>query len=84
VAIFELVGAESEVDKKRQDEIKLWHQCLKHYRAQGWDQAEVALLNLQRMHPGYKLYEEFSERISEYRKDPPSPGWDGVTKFKTK
>ena len=84
VAIFELVGAESEVDKKRQDEIKLWHQCLKHYRAQDWDQAEVALLNLQRIHPGHKLYEEFSERISEYRKDPPSPGWDGVTKFKTK
>jgi adenylate cyclase len=84
VAIFEVVGAESAVDRKRLDEIKLWHQCLKHYRSQDWDQAEVALLNLQRMNPEHKLYPEFSERIADYRKDPPGPGWDGVTKFKTK
>jgi adenylate cyclase len=84
VAIFEVVGAEGEVDRKQHEELKLWHQCLKHYRAQDWDQAEVALLNLQRMYPGRKLYAEFSERVAEYRKDPPGPGWDGVTKFKTK
>jgi len=84
VAIFEVVGAETEVDKKEMDEIKLWHQCLKQYRAQEWDQAEVALLNLQRMRPGFKLYTEFVGRIAEHRKDPPEAGWDGVTKFKTK
>ncbi len=84
VAIYEVVGAEGEVDKKELDEIKLWHQCLKLYRSQEWDQVEVTLLNLQRMRPGFKLYEEFVERIAELRKDPPGAGWDGVTKFKTK
>ena len=84
VAIFEVVGMEGSVDKKLLDEIKLWHQCLKNYRGQEWDQAEVALLNLSRMNPEHKLYKEFSERVGQMRSDPPSPGWDGVTTFKTK
>ena len=84
VAIFEVVGIEGSVDKKILDEIKLWHQCLKQYRAQECDQAEVTLLNLTRMNPDHKLYKEFSERVSLMRSNPPGPGWDGVTTFKTK
>jgi len=84
VAIFEAVGFEGEVDKKVLEEIRLWHHCLKQYRAQEWDQAEVTLLNLQRMNPEHKLYQEFSERIVHMRANPPEPDWDGVTKFKTK
>jgi adenylate cyclase len=84
VAIFEAVGFEGSVQKSTIDEIKLWHQCLKHYRGQEWDQAEVALLNLTRMNPDHKLYKEFSERVALMRAHPPGPGWDGVTAFKTK
>ena len=84
VAIFEPIGFEGSVDKKVLDEIKLWHQCLKQYRAQDLDQAELALLNLTRMNPGHKLYKEFSARVVHIRADPPGPGWDGVTTFKTK
>ena len=84
VTIFEAVGLESEVGKETLAEIKLWHQCLKHYRAQNWDQAEVDLLNLTRMNPSHKLYKEFSERVMHMRASPPGPDWDGVTKFKTK
>jgi adenylate cyclase len=84
VAIFEPLGLESELDKGVHEEIRLWNQCLRHYRAQDWDQAEVALLNLQRMRPDCQLYQAYVERIGGFRRDPPGPGWDGVTRFETK
>ena len=84
VAIFEPLGLESELDKGLHEEIRLWNQCLRHYRAQDWDQAEVALLNLQRMRPDCQLYQAYVERIGGFRRDPPGPGWDGVTRFETK
>jgi len=84
VAIFEPLGREGEVSKPRQDEAKLWHQCLLQYRAQDWDHAEMSLINLTRMNPQAKLYQEFVERIAALRREPPGSGWDGVTAFKTK
>ena len=84
ISIYQPLGVEGEVEKARLDALKLWNQCLKHYRAQEWDQAEVALLNLQRMDPESGLYQVYSDRIAEHRKRPPEPGWDGVTKFDTK
>jgi adenylate cyclase len=84
VAIFEPIGVDGEVDKAVLDELKLWNQVLKLYRAQDWEKAELQLLNLQRMNPGCELYRVFSEKITDYRANPPGPGWDGVTKFETK
>jgi len=84
VAIFEPLGREGEVGKNVLDEAKLWGQCLKQYRAQDWDHAEMSLLNLTRMRPQAKLYQEFAERITDLRRNPPGDGWDGVTAFKTK
>jgi adenylate cyclase len=84
IVIFEPLGLEGEVDKSMHDEIRLWNQCLRHYRSRDWDQAEVALLNLQRMRPDCQLYQTYVERIEHYRREPPEPGWDGVTKFATK
>ena len=84
VTIFEPLGLEGEVGKDRHDELRLWNQCLRAYRAQDWDQAEVALLNLQRMSPQCQLYQVFVERIGAYRRAPPGPGWDGATRFEKK
>jgi adenylate cyclase len=84
VAVFQPLGMEGQVDKKLIDEVRLWHQCLKQYRARDWDHAEVTLLNLQRMAPGAGLYETYAERIAEFRRNPPPPDWNGVTKFTTK
>jgi len=84
VAIFEPLGREGAVDKSRIDEARLWQQCLRQYRAQDWDHAEMSLLNLTRMNPSAKLYAMFVERIAGLRRDSPGPGWDGVTIFKTK
>ncbi|MBV8030538.1 MAG: adenylate/guanylate cyclase domain-containing protein [Betaproteobacteria bacterium] len=84
VTIYEPLGLESEVDRKIQEELKLWNQALRHYRAQQWDQAEVALLNLQRMNPGCGLYKHYAETIADKRRNPPPAGWDGVTVFDEK
>ena len=84
VAIFEPIGLDGQVGKNMLDEIELWHQCLKAYRAQDWDQAELQLVDLHQLNPTLGLYRIFSEKISECRANPPGPDWDGVTKFETK
>jgi adenylate cyclase len=84
VAIYEPIGFEGQVAKARLDELKLWQQALKLYRAQNWDQAELALFNLQRMAPQDELYAIYAKRIPALRANPPAAGWDGVTTFETK
>jgi adenylate cyclase len=84
VTAFTPVGPSGSLDKRAQDELSLWHQTLKQYRAQEWDIAELQLLNLQRMYPDTKLYAAFLERIARLRKNPPGPGWDGSWAFETK
>jgi adenylate cyclase len=84
VTIYEPVGLEGEVERKVLDELKLWNQTLRAYRAQQWDQVEVNLINLQRMNPSCGLYEVYAERVAEKRRAPPPPDWDGVTAFDEK
>ena len=84
VVIFEPVGYEGKVAKADLDEIKLWNQVLKLYRAQDWDQAELQLFNLKKISPHRYLYDLYARRIEEYRKKPPSADWGGVTTFETK
>jgi adenylate cyclase len=84
VVIYEPVGDEGKVGKAELDELKLWNQVLKLYRAQDWDQAELQLFNLKKLAPDRFLYELYAERVAEYRSNPPGEGWDGVTKFETK
>ena len=71
-------------DKKTQDEIKLWHQTLRAFRAQQWDQVEVNLINLQRMNPGSELYRLYADDVAKYRRNPPPAGWEGVRVFDEK
>ncbi len=84
VAIFEPVGSEDAIGKSKQEEFRLWQQALKAYRAQDWDQADVALLNLRRLHPNAPLYALYAERIAGHRAQPLHPSWDGVTNFEEK
>ena len=84
VRVFEPIGPEGEVDKKTQDEIKLWHQTLRAFRAQQWDQVEVNLINLQRMNPGSELYKLYADDVAKYRRTPPPAGWEGVRVFDEK
>jgi len=84
VAIFEPIGVEGTIGKSRQEEFRLWQQALKAYRAQDWDQADVALFNLRRLCPSETLYAFYAERVAQHRARPPEPSWDGVTSFEEK
>jgi adenylate cyclase len=84
IAIFEPIGLVSEVDKTVQDELKLFHEMRRLYRKQNWEQAELQLMNLQRMSPQTELYRIYVERIAYFRKNPPASDWDGVFVFDTK
>lgn len=84
VAIYEPIGKDGSLDKAKTEEVKLWNQALRHYRAQDWEQAELTLMNLSRLDPFCKLYDSYKDRVTYYRKDPPGPGWDGVTTFDEK
>ncbi|GAO37032.1 guanylate cyclase [Sulfuricella sp. T08] len=84
VAIYEPLGAAGQVDKTTLDELKLFQQVLKLYRAQDWDLAEVQLLNLQKASPECTLYRLYLERITYFRDHPPGVEWDGAFTFKTK
>jgi adenylate cyclase len=84
LTIYEPIGLEGHVEKKATDELKLWNQTLKLYRARQWDQVEVGILNLQRMNPGCQLYELYSQEVAANRRAPLPDGWDGVTVFDEK
>jgi adenylate cyclase len=83
VGIYEPLGLAGHVAKEDLEELKLWNQALRAYRAQDWDQADVMLLNLSRIRQRY-LYDLYAKRIAQCRLAPPGEGWDGVTTFETK
>ena len=84
VGIFEPIGLVSDVAPAVHEEIRLWHQALRYYRQQDWDQAELQLFNLSRLNPDCPLYALYTRRITHYRAHPPGEGWDGVTRFDSK
>ena len=84
VAIFEPLGAVGEVDKRTLDELRLFNQALKLYRAQDWDMAELQLINLLKLSPDCRLYHLYIERIGLYRVASPGREWDGAFTFEHK
>jgi adenylate cyclase len=84
VAIFEPLAAKGSLTEEAQQELRLWNQALRHYRAMEWDQAEVALLNLTRLAPECALYRCYADRVARLRKQPPQEDWNGVWKFESK
>ena len=84
IAIYQPLGLEGAVDKAKLDEMKLWNQVLRLYRAQDWDMAELQLINIKKAAADGGLYDEFLSRIGHFRANPPGSDWDGVWKFETK
>jgi adenylate cyclase len=84
LTIYEPLGANLEIAKQTNEEVRLWHQTLGFYRSRQWDQVEVNLLNLGRINPACALYELYSRRVSEMRRNEPAEPWDGVTVFDEK
>jgi adenylate cyclase len=84
VNIYEALGPESALGKTLHGELMLWNQALRAYRSQQWDQADIALLNLQRMSPDCELYRIYAGKVADKRRNPPPQDWDGVTAFDEK
>ena len=84
VAIFEPVCEAGSEDKATKDELKLYRETLKLYRAQNWDIAEMQFINLKKLSPDRLLYDIYTKRIEFFRQNPPGPDWDGVFTFDTK
>lgn len=64
--------------------LALFHECLKLYRKQEWDLAEMQLLNLQKLDADCKLYTLYLQRIQSFRQNPPPADWDGIHNFDSK
>jgi adenylate cyclase len=84
LTIYEPMGPESEVSPEDLDELRMWGQVLRAYRAQKWDAADEELAHLRRLAPERALYSLYVERIAAFRRTPPPAGWDGVTAFDEK
>ncbi len=78
VAIFEPVGHKNDIDKAVISELTSYKQALRGFRAQNWDRAEIDFFNLSRSNPDRKLYQEYLDRIVQYRAEPPGDDWDCV------
>jgi len=84
VTVFEPLGPMAVLAPERQEEMRLWTQALRAYRAAQWDQADVNLINLQRASPQTALYRAFSDIVADKRRNPPPADWDGITAFAEK
>jgi adenylate cyclase len=84
VTVFEPLGPMAVLAPERQEELRLWTQTLRAYRAAQWDQADVNLINLQRANPQIALYRAFSDIVADKRRNPPPADWDGITAFAEK
>jgi len=84
IAIYEPLGLRDQIDGKWKDELKLYREALRLYRAREWDMAEMNFLNLSRSSRSPELYRVYAERIAQYRVQPPRGDWDGVYTHATK
>jgi adenylate cyclase len=79
ITIYEPLGLKGD-----NEQLQLWDEALRAYRAQHWDSAEASLLSLQRMNAACGLYGAYLKKIQDKRRNPPPPDWDGVTLFDEK
>jgi len=84
VAIFYPFAPAEQLSEEAALELETWARCLKAYRAQDWEQADLLLVSLMRMNPTKYLYSLYADRVGTMRQLPFDPDWDGATNFETK
>ncbi len=84
ISVYEPLGPAAALDGAAQEELRLWAQALRAYRARNWDLAEVNLVNLQRLAPGCILYRVYAEQVTRARATPMTADWQAVTVFDEK
>ncbi|MDP1685423.1 MAG: hypothetical protein Q8L67_09285, partial [Hydrogenophaga sp.] len=77
--IYTPLSTSGELATEQRDELRLWQQAQRAWRAQDWDACDVHLLNLQRQNAKKVLYRLYADRVASRRQLPPDPAWDGAT-----
>ncbi|MEJ2385512.1 MAG: adenylate/guanylate cyclase domain-containing protein [Xanthomonadales bacterium] len=78
VTILEPIGLVDELPPERRAQARAFHDFLKLYRAQRWDEADAALKTMCTEQGECFLFELYHERITYFRENPPGDDWDGV------
>lgn len=84
VTIYEPICKAEDASEGQVLQVAQFHEMLAGYRARDWDAAEAALNKLGNQQDGCLLYQIYSERIAQWRKNSPGANWDGVYDFDTK
>jgi adenylate cyclase len=84
ITVYEPLGLASALETGKQEELGIWGQALRAYRARNWDLAQVNLLNLQRLAPGCMLYRVYAEQVTRARSTPMTADGQPVTVFDEK
>ena len=87
VTLFTPVPEPTSLALAFEEEMRLWQLALSSYRLQHWAEAHRALSALQARFTGSPfsgLYQQFAERIIQYRRTPPPSHWDGTHTFDSK
>ena len=81
--LYTPLGSAHDLPADVRDELRLWQQALRTWRAQDWDACDVHLLNLQRLNAKKVLYRLYAQRVASRRRLPLDPAWDGATPIET-
>ena len=86
VTIHEPLGFEGQVSQRNLIALPLFEEALQSYREQRWDEADRQFTNILANYKdtGEVLYTLYLERISQLRREPPGPNWDGAFTFTKK
>ena len=84
ITVYEPLGITAALDSAVQEELRIWNQALRAYRARNWDLAEVNLINLQQVAPTCILYRVYAEQVQRARSHPMTADWEPVTVFDEK
>lgn len=84
VSIYEPMGPKAQLDPQLREELARHRGALQLYRAQHWDEAELAFFNLQQSGTANVLYGLFIQRIMQLRQQPPPQDWNGTFVFQHK
>jgi adenylate cyclase len=74
VRVYELIGEKGNVTEEQFERIKTFHDALKLYRDQKWDEA----LHLFQRYEDDTLAEVYVDRTKRLKKNPPATDWAGI------
>ena len=84
VTIYTPIGLASEITSEIKKEIEAWSEVLAEYYAGKWSSFDKKLKAHIKAYGTQKLYEVYTERVVEFKKNPPPANWGGVYAFNEK